>query len=92
MNIQERIEKYLVNEEIDFEKFKNKEVIITTKKNSKYKGTLSIKGGDKENFLLKDMVVLNKDGSYKGVSGTAELNKRLFKRNGIIKIEKYTEK
>lgn len=70
---------------IDYDNFNGKKIILTTVKNSKYFGLLLIKKNDKKRILLKNMVILNKDGTTKATSGIPE--KRFFNRNSIKNIE-----
>ena len=88
MKIEKKIDKYLMDENIiNFNKYNNKEVIITTRKEAKYKGLMVAKKGDTIKVLLKNMIILNKDGSVKAVSGNKEENQRLFNRKSIKKVE-----
>jgi hypothetical protein len=70
---------------INFLDYHNKEVILTTVKDSKYAGLLVSKGGDSSKIALRNCIVLHKDGSYKAVSGTPETRK--FNRSSIKNIE-----
>lgn len=44
------------------------------------------KPSDKERFLLKNLVILNKDGTTKAASGAEE--KRFFKKENITNVVK----
>ena len=71
---------------MDYSKFNNEKVIITTRKGSKYFGTMITKESDKERFLLKKLCILHKDGTTKAMSG--EPQSRFFRKNNIIDIRK----
>lgn len=68
----------------------NENVIITTKKDSKYQGTITKITSDK--FHLSNLIVLHKDGTYKTVSGNKSLNKRWFNIETVKHVEINTVK
>ena len=70
---------------MDFKLLLNKKVLLTTIKNSCYTGILN--GVRRDKVHLTFLVVCNKDGSYKGVSGNRDNNKRWFNIQAIKEVK-----
>lgn len=68
-------------------RLRNKRVILTTVKLSKYVGTLTGISVGANSIHLSNLIILNKDGSYKAVSGNPNENKRWFNIESVKTIE-----
>jgi hypothetical protein len=75
---------------MDYKKYLNKRVMITTIRNSKYIGTLNGIWEKGASIHLIDLVICHKDGSYKAVSGNRSNNTRWFNTFSILSIEEYS--
>ena len=69
----------------DAKRLLNQRVVLTTVKNSKYTGILN--GVREDKLHLTKMVVCQKNGAYKGVSGNSNYNKRWFNLASLKQIE-----
>ena len=82
MKIDEKIDRYLINETSNLRKYQGKDVIITMKSGAKYGGKLHNSSDD--TIVLSNYYVISKEGSVTK-SGASE--KRTFKTKNIKNVE-----
>lgn len=68
-------------------RLRNKRVILTTVKLSKYEGILTGISVEANRIHISNLIILNKDGSYKATSGNPNENKRWFNIESVKTIE-----